>query len=117
MVVGIRGVLELSRHECAGIASRPFPGVLDGSLNALGFRGAGHLRAERTHDRDFLLGEILGNEQHHPVAAIDANQGQPDSRVSSGGFDNRASRLEQPLIFRPPDDADGRPVLYAASGI
>jgi hypothetical protein len=86
-------------------------------LHALSVGRAGHFSAESPHDRDFFLGEALRHEQSHLVAAIHADQREPDAGVSCGCLDNRATGRELSFLLRAPDDPNRRAVFHTAAGI
>ena len=91
--------------------------LADSALHALGVRCTSHLGAEGAHDLDLFLGEVLGHEQLHLIAAIDADQRQPDAGISRGRLDDRPAGLELAFLLGAADDPDGCAILHAAAGI
>ena len=74
-------------------------------------RHRAHLGAEAAQQAD-LLGRLgVGDHDQGPVAAGVAEVGEANTGVASGAFHHRASRLQQPLLLRLQQDAQGRPVL------
>jgi len=117
VVVRIGHVLELAGKEGIGSSGSQFASLADGAFHALGIRGARHLGAEGAHEHDFFLGELLGYEQRHAIAAADADERQAHARVPGRGLDDGRALAQQALLFGAADDADGGTVLDTAAGI
>src|SRR5207245_2771725 len=117
MVVGVGGILELSRHEGGGISGDKLVGASDGALHALGIGCAEHLCAEGPHDRDLFFRKAPGDKELHFVSAIHADQRESDAGVAGGGLDDGSTGREFPILFGAADDSDGGPVFHAAAWI
>jgi hypothetical protein len=51
------------------------------------------------------------------VAAIYADQRQTNAGVAGSGFDDGATGFQFAVLFGAANDADGRPIFYAAPGV
>jgi len=63
------------------------------------------------------LGESLGHEQSHFIAAVYADQRQADAGVPRGGLDDRAPGRKLSFLLRAPNDPNGCPIFHAAARI
>src|SRR5580704_1948274 len=117
VVVGIGEVFELSGHERRGIGGDQSLGLADGALHALCVGSTSHLGAEGAHDLDLFLGEALGHEQLHFIAAIDADEREADAGVSGGRFDDSAARRELAVLLGAADDPDGCAIFHTTAGV
>src|SRR5208337_2410000 len=86
----------------------------DSALHALGLRSASHLAAEGPHDDDLLLRKLFRNKQPDFVAAAHSNQGEPDPRISGGGFDDSTTRLQFAFALGALNQSDRGAVFHAA---
>ena len=103
--------------NAAGSVATSFFASPDGALHALGVGSASHLGAQRPHDRHFFLGKVLRHKQPHFVAAVHADQRQPDAGISRGRLDNRSAGREFSFLLGAPDDPNRRAVFHAAARI
>ena len=117
VVIGIGGIFELAGQEGIGITGSQVLGATDGAFHALGVRSASHLGAEGPHDHDFFFRKTFRDEERDLVPAIDTDQGKTDASVAGGRFDDGAAGTQLTVLLRPPNDADGSPILYAAAGV
>ncbi len=65
----------------------------------------------------FSSAKPFGHKEHHLVAAMHANQGQPYPGIAGGRLDDGRTRLQQTTALRVQDHAQRRPVLDAAAGV
>ncbi len=117
MIVGVGAVFELARHEAVRNLRGQLLGALDGADHAFVVGRTNHLRAQRLHQDDFFLRELLRNADDDAVSPVDADQRQSDTGITSRGFENRRARLQAAFRFRAFDDADCGAVLDAAARI
>jgi hypothetical protein len=58
-----------------------------------------------------LDGQVLGHDQHHPVALDRGGHGQRNAGIARSRLDQRVAWLDLATLFRTPDHRQGRPVL------
>ena len=114
---GIGLIIELERGKGVGIVPGQGLRLADGSFHAFCLRGAHDGGSETTHQDAFLLGEALGDKEHHSIAAVHADKGQPHTCIAGGRLDDRGAGLEYPPLLGVEDHSQGGAVFDAASGI
>jgi hypothetical protein len=72
-----------------------------------------HLGAVRAQDVGLLLGRAVGHDNHHPVAALPADDRQADPGIARRGLDDGAAGAEQPVALGRLDHRPRGPVLDA----
>ena len=60
---------------------------------------------------------MLRHEQHDFVSALNSNQSETDSGITSSGFDDCAPGPEFSIGLGAKNDADGGAIFYAAARI
>ena len=76
-----------------------------------------HLGAVGAQHISLILADLVRADEHTPVAPTLGHQGQTDSGVSGGGFNDGAARLELPACLGGIDHLDRDAVLGTASRV
>ena len=91
--LGVRGVLELLRHEVVGMLAHQLRRREHGARHALDGRREMDLGAEAREQALALHAHVVGHREDQPVALHRGRHGEPDAGVAAGRLDDRAARL------------------------
>ena len=85
-------IVKLQRSEGAGDFRAGFARSPDRAGHSFVFWRANDLGSEAAHENALLFREAFGDEQLYAVAAIDADQREPDAGIAGGGLKDCRSR-------------------------
>ncbi len=97
--------------------------ALGGGVVRIGVLGRHRHRAHHdlgavgAQQRHLLRRDLVGHDEHAPVAALGGDDGEPHAGVARRRFDDRAPRQEQPVALGGVDHRDGGAVLRRAAGV
>ena len=112
MGFGISRVGKLIGHE--GIVTvflRQLPGFIDRTFHSQGTGSQDNFRTEHAEQSPAFHRHGLRHDQQTPVPQATGNEGQPDSRIAGGRFDNQATRFQESPAFGLADHEKGHPVF------
>ena len=115
--VRIRLVFELSSNPRVRSLRGARLHQLDRAHHSFGIGRTNDLSAQRLHKLDFLYGKSLGDRQHNLVAAIAADERQPDAGVAGRGFKNRGAWSQATFLFGALNHSESSAVLDAAARV
>src|SRR5580698_5906998 len=110
-------VLELERGEYIGVGSGQGTCAADSPAHAFCFRSALDSGSKATHQYAFFFGISFGHEQHNLVAAVDADQSQPNPGIARRGFHNCRSGLQDAPHLCIENHAERGAIFYAAAWV
>ena len=76
-----------------------------------------HFGAESAHMINFFLRHLVGNNQQHPVTLRACHQGQTETGIAGGGFNDGAAGLQFSIPFRRLDHGQGHAILNGAGRV
>jgi hypothetical protein len=113
--IGICGVVVLIRQPGAGdLVDQPTYDIEEMVRVLLGQGGRRdhHLGAVGLEDVHLLPGGLVRDADDHPVAALSADDRQPDAGVARRRLDDRSARLQRSVAFSTLDHRQCRAVLH-----
>ena len=106
----IVGVAELVEHHALALGHH-LVGQVARIFHAAALGREDQLGAIGLHRLGTLDGQVLGHDQHHPVALDRGGHGQRNAGIARGGLDQRVAGLDVAALFGAADHRQGRPVL------
>ena len=117
MDFGVRRVAELVRLHCPGRLRQQLVGARDCAAHALLARRQDQFGPEIGQHLPPLDRYRFRHGQDQAVAACSGDEGEPDSGVARGGFDQRRARLDLAFAFQRQDHVDADSVLDAGNRV
>src|SRR3984885_15861617 len=117
VVVGIRAILELQCSKAARSFFSHGAATANSPCHGLFLRSADHGGAKAPHEDAFLLRKAFRHKKNHLVAAMHANQGQPNPGIPGRCLNDGSTWLQQTATLCVQNHAQRGPVLDAAPGI
>src|SRR5882724_10538303 len=117
MKTRVRLILKLLRDETAFNISCQLPRTLDRTLHSSFVRHIFKLATQHFDEFHFFCCKTVRYAEDNAIASCDANQCQPNPRVSGRGFDNGCPGTQSALFFGIQDHPQGSSVLNRTSRI